>query len=151
MCRGVFLRISRCLPFLRRLLLISSGEVLKFDFPEALDEPNCIPTAEAMHWALPTGDHVAPNPCAPTPPTSSDSPAISHGPNPWFDTYTFPPSWREHRNALRCRIPRTPCLAHSATRTQRPCVKNLPVKALKEQLERHVEQVDEARSPKSLC
>jgi hypothetical protein len=67
MCRGVFLRISRCLPFLRRLLLISSGEVLKFDFPEALDEPNCIPTAEAMHWALPTGDHVAPNPCAPTP------------------------------------------------------------------------------------
>ena len=58
MCRGVFLRISRCLPFLRRLLLISSGEVLKFDFPEALDEPNCIPTAEAMHWALPTGDHA---------------------------------------------------------------------------------------------
>ena len=39
-----------------RALLIYSGEVFKFDFPETLDEPNCIPTADAMHWALPIGD-----------------------------------------------------------------------------------------------
>ena len=79
MCRGVFLRISRCLPFLWRALLVYPGEIFRFHFPEALDEPNCIPTADAMHWAHPIGDHVAPNPCAPTPPTSSDSPALFHG------------------------------------------------------------------------
>ena len=31
--------------------------------------------------------------------------------SPWFDTYTFPPSWREHRNALRYWIPRISSLA----------------------------------------
>jgi hypothetical protein len=88
MCRGVFPRISRYLAFLWRTLLISSGEVLKFDLPETLGEPNGIPTSEAMHCTLPFGDHAAPNPSAPTPPTSSHSPAISHGPRPWFTIST---------------------------------------------------------------
>lgn len=39
-----------------RALLIYSGEIFKFDFPETLNEPNCIPTSEAIHWALPIGD-----------------------------------------------------------------------------------------------
>ncbi len=56
MCRGVFLRISRCLAFLWRALLVYPGEIFRFHFPEALDEPNRIPTADAMHWALPTVD-----------------------------------------------------------------------------------------------
>ena len=111
-----------------RALLIYSGGIFKFDLPETLDEPNGIPTAEPMQWALLAGDRAyafppdntedgtlaAPNPSAPTTPASPPSPAISHGPNPWFDTYTFPPSWREHRNALRHWIPRTPPLARSA-------------------------------------
>ena len=58
MCRGVFPRISRYLAFLWRTLLISSGEVLKFDLPETLGEPNGIPTSEAMHCTLPFGDHA---------------------------------------------------------------------------------------------
>ena len=119
MCRGVFPRISRYLAFLWRTLLISSGEVLKFDLPETLGEPNGIPTSEAMHCTLPFGDHAAPNPSAPTPPTSSHSPAISHGPRLWFDTYTFLLSWRVDRKIWHCRIPRTPCLGHSATHLAR--------------------------------
>ncbi len=41
-----------------RARLISSGEIYKFDWPETLDEPNRIPIAEAMQWALPIGDHA---------------------------------------------------------------------------------------------
>ena len=86
--QGVFPRISRYLVFLRRSVLVYPGEMFKFDFPETLDEPNGIPTADAMHCTLPFGDHAAPNPSAPTPPTSSHSPAISHGPRPWFTIST---------------------------------------------------------------
>ena len=39
-----------------RALHTYSGEIFKFDLPKNLEEPNCIPTADAMHWALPTGD-----------------------------------------------------------------------------------------------
>ncbi|MGI6458694.1 MAG: hypothetical protein ACOX5J_01115 [Candidatus Hydrogenedentales bacterium] len=42
-----------------RALLIYSGEIFKFDWPETLDDPNCIPTSEAIHWALPIGDAAA--------------------------------------------------------------------------------------------
>jgi hypothetical protein len=35
-----------------------SGEIFKFDLPKNLEEPNCIPTADAMHWALPAGDRA---------------------------------------------------------------------------------------------
>jgi len=41
-----------------RARLVYSGEIFRFHFPEALDESNGIPTAEAMHWALLAGDHA---------------------------------------------------------------------------------------------
>jgi len=103
MCRGGFPRISRYLAFLWRSVLVYPGEIFKFDFPETLDEPNCISTAEPMRCLFPIGDRVcallpdntedgtlaAPNPSASTTPTSSHSPAISHGPSSWFNTYTL--------------------------------------------------------------
>ncbi len=58
MCWVVFPRISRCLAFLWRALHVYSGEVFKFDFPDTLGERSSIPTAEPMHWALPTGDRA---------------------------------------------------------------------------------------------
>ena len=59
MCRVVFPPFSRCLSSLWRALLIYSGEVFKFDFPGTRNAPNCIPTADAMHWALPIGDRAS--------------------------------------------------------------------------------------------
>jgi hypothetical protein len=56
MCRGGFPQIFRYLAFLPRSVLVYPGEIFRFHFPEALDETNCIPTSEAMPWALPIDD-----------------------------------------------------------------------------------------------
>jgi hypothetical protein len=116
-----------------RALHVYSGEIFRFHFPEALDEPNCIPTAEAMQWALPTGDVAYAFPevdetgvVSAASPAATDwkseprealekdgAPLALHAtalacdlprPSPWFDTYTFPPSWREHWKVWPCRI-----------------------------------------------
>ncbi|MGI6459616.1 MAG: hypothetical protein ACOX5J_05910 [Candidatus Hydrogenedentales bacterium] len=58
MCRGGLPRIFRYLAFLSRALHIYPDAIFKFDFAEALGEPNCIPSAGAMQWVLPIGDRA---------------------------------------------------------------------------------------------